>query len=97
MGQAWCSGKNECHYDKTKIEGELEHAWKDEPLEVVSYNLKVFTIVWRAHCKHICLSKNFNDQIMDVYQECGLLDIQAGHWGRQYAAAKSHNSHRYGR
>ena len=34
---------------------------------------------------------------MDVYQECGLLDIQAGHWGRQYAAAKSHNSHRYGR
>ena len=38
--------KNECHYDKTKIEVELEHAWKDEPLvEVirVGYNLKVFT------------------------------------------------------
>ena len=48
--------KNECHYDKTKIEVELEHAWKDEPLvEVVrvGYNLKVFTIVWKAHCKDL--------------------------------------------
>jgi hypothetical protein len=44
----------------TKVE-ELEHAWKDELLVVVGYNLEVFTIVWRAYCKDLFV-KGFNDQ-----------------------------------
>ena len=47
-------------YIKPKLR-ELEHAWKDELLIVVGYNLEVFTIVWRAHCKDLFV-KGFNRQ-----------------------------------
>ena len=49
--------KNECHYDKTKIEVELEHAWKDEPLVEKSFESAIIwkfsPIVWKAHCKDL--------------------------------------------
>ena len=31
----------------------MGHTWEDELLVVVSYNLEVFTIVWRADCKDL--------------------------------------------
>ena len=45
---------------KTKS-GEPEHAWKDELLVVVGYNLEVFAIVWGTHCKGLFV-KGFDDQ-----------------------------------
>jgi hypothetical protein len=44
-----------------KKSGEVEHAWKDELLVVVGYNLEVFAIVWRAHCKDMFV-KGINDE-----------------------------------
>jgi hypothetical protein len=75
---------------------EIELAWEDELLIIVGYNLEVFTILWRAHYKNLIV-KGFDHQRMGTYQGCDFLDIQVGHWGRQYAVARSHNSHRYDR
>jgi hypothetical protein len=48
-------------FNKTKVEGN-RHAWKDELLVVVGYNLEVFTIVRRAHCGKDLFVKGFNHQ-----------------------------------
>ena len=49
--------EREWHFYKTKV----EHTWKDELLVVVGYDLEVFTIVWRAHCKYLFVN-GFNHQ-----------------------------------